>query len=258
MPKITDAALTSSRKNEIIGEASFVRAFIYFDLVRLWGGVPLALTNVTAINADNLPTVYPQLYPSRTSVDSVYAQIIADLTTSLSQSPVSGPSKFIGTKGAANALLAKVYATIEPHDWTKVNQYCDAVIAGGYSLLPEYDQLWDGAHENSSESIFELDCVDWSTGGNWGPYLYANIDLSYKRFFTPSNDLVKAFEAEGDDIRENSTITYLDVSGKWTDQYWPLNHYPFINKYRDRWWRRTESNFYKISRYSFIKSRGIN
>jgi len=231
VPKVTDPGLSPTRKAEIIGEASFVRAFCYFDLLRLWGNVPLVLNQVTAINSGNIAKVYPNLYPARTSVDSIYTQIIADLQTTISQGPASGPTKFIGTQGAGNALMAKVYATIQPHDWNKVKQYSDAVIGGGYTLLPQYDQLWDGIHENSSESIFEIDCTDWGTGGNWGLFIMVGTD--YKKFNEPSNDLLKAFNDEGDSIRKNSSISFADVTGLWTDKFWQLNNYPFINKFRD-------------------------
>ena len=232
VPKVTDPGLSAARKNEIIGEASFLRAFFYFDLVRLWGDVPLVLKQVTSISSSNLPQIYPLLYPARTTKDSIYLQIIADLQTAISQAPAnSGPTKFIGTKGAANALMAKVYATILPHDWNKVKQYCDAVIAAGYSLLPNYDYLWDGAHENSAEAIFEIDCTDWGTGGDWGPFIILGTD--WKKFNTPTNDLVNLFNAEGDNVRKNSSITFADVTGFWTDTYWPAANYPFINKYRD-------------------------
>jgi hypothetical protein len=112
-----------------------------------------------------------------------------------------------------------------------VKQYADAVIAGGYTLLPEYDHLWDNSVENSSESIFEINCYNWDTGGNWGIFMFAGDD--WKKFNTPTNDLVAAFDAEGDVIRKNSSILFLNVTGKWTDQYWPATHYPFINKFRD-------------------------
>ena len=232
VPKITDASLNATRKDEIIGEASFVRAFAYFDMVRLWGDVPLVTKEVPFISADNIADVYPILYPSRTPKAQVYTQIIADLESSIAKSPSAyGPTKFRGTKGAAHALLAKVYATIEPHDWAKVNQHCDAVLAGGYSLLANYDWLWDGAHENSAESIFELDCTDWNTGGEWGVFMFAGTD--WKKFNTPTNDLVNAFTAEGDSIRKHASIVFSDVSGAWTDRYWPASNYPFVNKLRD-------------------------
>ena len=91
--------------------------------------------------------------------------------------------------------------------------------------------LWDGQHENSVESIFEIDCTDWATGGNWGVFMFYGDD--WKKFNTPSNDLVRVFDAEGDLIRKNSSIKFLDVTGKWTDKYWPAVTYPFINKGRD-------------------------
>jgi len=232
VPKVTDAALTATRKNEIIGEASFVRAFAYFDMVRLWGDVPLVTEEVPFISAGNITQVYPILYPARSLKADVYNQIIADLETAVAKSPSAyGPTKFRGTKGAANALLAKVYATIEPHDWNKVKQYCDAVIAGGFSLLPEYDWLWDNAHENSAESIFEMDCTDWNTGGEWGVFMFSGTD--WKKFNTPTNDLVALFTSEGDSVRKHSSIAFTDVTGAWTDRYWPAKNYPFANKFRD-------------------------
>jgi len=124
-----------------------------------------------------------------------------------------------------------VYATIEPHDWAKVNQQCDAVLAGGYSLLTNYDWLWDNAHENSAEAIFEMDCTDWNTGGEWGVFMFAGTD--WKKFNTPTNDLVNVFTAEGDSIRKHSSIVFADVTGAWTDRYWPASNYPFANKLRD-------------------------
>jgi hypothetical protein len=172
-----------------------------------------------------------EIYLERSSVTQVYAQVIADLETALPGVRETAPDKGYATKGAVNALLAKVYATMEPHDWNKVDQYCDAVIAGGYTLLPEYDQLWDLSQENSAESIFEINCYGWDTGGNWGVYMFDGTD--WKKFNTPTNDLVKAYDDEGDEIRKNSNIRFEDVTGKWPDRYWPLTTYPLINKYRD-------------------------
>jgi hypothetical protein len=62
-------------------------------------------------------------------------------------------------------VLAKVYAAQEPHDWAKVNLYCDAVIIK-YSLLPEFDQLWNN-RQKFSESIFEINYAGGPTDGNW-------------------------------------------------------------------------------------------
>lgn len=226
-----DASLASDRKAEIIGEASFIRAFCYFQLVQLWGDVPLQLKEVKTISAELLPEIYPILFPPRVPQADVYAQIIKDLETALGSVKVNKENKGYVTKGAVNAMLAKVYATIEPHDYSKVLDYCNAVIAGPYSLLPNYDQLWDNSAENQSESIFEINYEGTSTSGNWGASMFMGMD--WKKFNIPSNDLVKAFDNEGDAIRKASSITFKDVTGKWSDIHWPQKQYPFAYKYRN-------------------------
>jgi len=223
---VTDPDLTATRKSQIIAEASFIRAFIYFQLVQLWGDVPLILTSVESFDLEILPL----LFPPRTPMSEVYTQIIADLNTALPNVPVSALNKNFVTKGAVNAMLAKVYATQEPHDWNKVLQYCNEVIAGGYSLLPDYDQLWDNAHENSAESIFEINYEGTNASGNWGASMFIGMD--WKKFNIPSNDLVAAFDAENDNVRKTASIIFMDVTGKWSDPNWPQTAYPFINKYR--------------------------
>lgn len=228
---VPDPALTSTRKEQIIGEASFIRALCYFHLVQLYGDVPLLTKEVRTISAGNLEEIYPLLFPARVPQEEVYTQIIADLETALTRVRTSAPDKGYATVGAVNAVLAKVYATHQPRDWNKVKQYCDAVIGQGYTLLSDYEKLWNNSVENSSESIFEINCYDWGTGGNWGVFMFDGID--WKKFNTPTNDLVKAYDDEGDAIRKASNIKFVDVSGKWTDSHWPLTSYPFINKYRD-------------------------
>jgi hypothetical protein len=229
--EVTDVALTETRRAEIVGEASFIRAFMYFQLVQLWGDVPLQLQEVTSISADKLEEIYEQIFPARASTADVYAQIIADLESALTKVRTTADHKGYVTVGTVNAVLAKVYATIEPHDWTKVNTYCDAVIAGGYSLLPTFDKLWDNSVENSAESIFEINYTGGPSDGNWGVTIFRGVD--WKKFNLPSNDLIAAFDAEGDVIRKNASIIFEDVSGLWSDSHYPQTAYPFINKWRN-------------------------
>ncbi|MGE5317043.1 MAG: RagB/SusD family nutrient uptake outer membrane protein [Chloroflexota bacterium] len=226
---VTD--LSAERKAQIKGEASFIRAFHYFQLVQLWGDVPLQLQEIKTVSVEILPEIYPIMFPARAPQSEVYAQIIADLELAASTAPVSAPNKGYVTKGAANAVLAKVYATMEPHDWNKVNEYCDKVISGPYSLLENYDDLWNNLAENTAESIFEINYEGTSSSGNWGVNMFQGTD--WKKFNTPTNDLIAAFDAEGDQIRKEASIKFQDVSGKWTDPYWPANNFPFINKYRN-------------------------
>jgi len=224
---VSDPNLSPSRKKEIIGEASFLRAFMYFQLVQQWGDVPLQLKDIKTFDI----TILPDLFPPRAAMAAIYTQIIADLETARANVRTEATDKGYVTTGVVNSILAKVYATIEPHDWTKVLNYCNDVIAGGYSLLPEYDQLWDNAHENSSESIFEINYAGTASDANWGASMFRGLD--WKKFNIPSNDLVKAFDDEGDVIRKNSSVIFLDVTTHWSDQHWPQTNYPFINKYRD-------------------------
>jgi len=227
VPNIQDQALdVNGRRSQILGEASTLRAYFYFHLVRLWGGVPLVLKS---------PTTLEEMQKSRSSVDEVYAQIIKDLEYALPLVRTNAPNKGIITKGIVNALLAKVYASKPNPDWTKVQQYADATINGGYSLISSFDQLFDGAHKNNSESIWEMQYDGWggpSGRGNWMTGVI--VGTGWKRFCTPTNDLVAAFDSEGDVIRKNSSISFRNVASEgWSDDYWAKSNYPFINKYRN-------------------------
>jgi hypothetical protein len=161
-------------------------------------------------------------------MDSVYMQIIVDFETALAYCPASAAHNGYATTGAANAMLAKVYATIEPHDYNKVVEYCDAVINGPYQLLDNYEDLWNNSDENTVESIFEVNYEGTETNANWGVNMFRGFD--WKKFNIPSNDLVKAFDDEGDMIRKNSSIIF--ESQGFPDPHWPQDNYPFINKWR--------------------------
>ena len=226
----TIPGLTEERKKQIIGEASFIRAFMYFQAVQLWGDVPLQLTEVKSISAAELDKIYSIIFPARSTQEEVYTQIIKDFETALANVNVTAIHKGIATKGAVNAMLAKVYATRPNKDWNKVLSHCNDVVAGGYTLLPNYDDLWNNSAENTAESIFEINYNGGASDGNWGVKIFRGLD--WKKFNLPSNDLAKAFDAEGDLVRKNASITFLDVSGKWSDAHWPQTKYPFINKYR--------------------------
>jgi hypothetical protein len=224
VPLIQDAKLDAgNRRNQILAEASGIRAYQYFNLVRLFGAAPLILKT---------PANLSEMQPAKASVDALYAQIIKDLEFALANASTTAANKGIFTKGVANALLAKVYATKPNPDWAKVNQYCDAVIGGGYSLYPNFSGLFDAANENNSEAIWEMQFDGYSgQHGNWMPGVITGT--GWKRFNTPTNDLVKAFDDEGDVIRKNASILFKNVSTDgWSDNFWPKANYPFINKYR--------------------------
>ncbi|MGV7106388.1 RagB/SusD family nutrient uptake outer membrane protein [Flavobacterium sp. U410] len=221
--------LSETRRNEMIGEASLIRALNHFHAVQLWGDCPIATEAVFSVSSENFDEVFDALFPARKPVAEVYDQIIADCLVAIDNAP-DGSFKFKANKMGAKALLAKVYATMPNPDWTKTVQYCDEVIAGGYSLLPTYDHLFDSDHEGNEESIWEVNGDGWSSPiGAWNTFMFLGTD--WKKFNAPSHTLVKAFTDNGDTQRKASTITTANVG--WADTYWSSTNYPFAYKMRD-------------------------
>ncbi|MBN1597675.1 MAG: RagB/SusD family nutrient uptake outer membrane protein [Bacteroidales bacterium] len=229
-----DSLDIGNRRNQIIAEAKFLRAFYHFEALRLWGPIPYI---------SRVPATQEEMQPSRLPVDEVYQKIIADLESALPDVRINAPNKGIVTKGAVNAFLARVHAQKPDGDYNKVLEYCDAVISGNYELIDNYSELFDGFHKNSSESILEIQYGgDGTAHSNWIWWIY--LGSGWKKFNTPTNDLVKVFEEEGDTVRLNTSILFLDSSAEaWTDEYWDKSHYPYIYKYHNE---DGSSNVYMI------------
>lgn len=136
--------LSASFKTQITAEMKVVRSLYYFNLVNLFGGVPLALTPAYSVNAAL----------ARASADSVYAQIIADLTDAQQNLSANYPSpgQARPDKLVATALLARVY--LYRQQWQEAYNAANTVIASGqYSLVTDPNKVFlDG----SSEAIWQL------------------------------------------------------------------------------------------------------
>lgn len=248
IPQIKDSNLTETRRAEISGEAHFMRALCYFNLVRIYGRVPLIVNYVPEISVENIEEVYPLLYPEQAGVEEIYAQIVSDLEEAESGVMDYSSNKFKITKALVHLIQAQVYATKDGFagtDWSKVRQYAKAVTDDSrYGLMDNFDDLFaisetpeagtlpslNLTNEHCKESIFEVDYNSWSTLGNWGAQMFYGID--WKKFNTPSQDLYKAFNNAGDIIRRDASITFGDVTGKWTDKYWASNKFPYCYKMR--------------------------
>jgi hypothetical protein len=219
---IQDENFSQVDRDKMKGEVMFIRAVHYFNLVRLWGGVPLVL-KADDQGSSSLP---------RATVDEVYTQIIDDLEFGVEHLPATSSDQGRIKKAAAQGLLAKVYATKPEKDYIKVLEYCDAVLADGqYSLVPNYGDLFDGTHENGSESLFEIQFLP-TVAGNWGVQLFLPPSLTqdgWKKFNTPSKELMEAYEEEDDQLRRNASVLFEDVSGKYSDDIWGTNM-PFSYK----------------------------
>lgn len=195
----------SNLKARLIGESKFLRALNYFWLVRSFGDIPIQ-------DADDLSSL-----SIRVPKAEVYAYIEQDLTDAISALPLKSQyaASDLGraTKGAAQALLAKVYLYQEK--WQEAADMTSTIIASGeYDLEPDYATVWRASTENGIESIFEIQgrgeiiqhgIQQYST--TQGPRGAGPDNIGWG-FNTPSEDLLNAFNAEGDEIRRDATIIF--------------------------------------------------
>lgn len=145
--KIPDIPLTETEKNQLIGEARFLRAYCYYHIVRHWNGGPLFLDTE---NADS----------SKKTANEIYEAIILDLQMGEDNLPDS-PSQFgKPTQWAAKALLAEVYLTIG--EWALAKSKAQEVMdSGNFSLLEvstpsDFNSIFGPSANGTSEEIFYL------------------------------------------------------------------------------------------------------
>jgi starch-binding outer membrane protein, SusD/RagB family len=262
VPPISDPQLSTARRNQILGEASFLRAYHYYNLVKHWGGVPLVLetgsTDPAVVNKE------------RSTAAEVYNQIVSDLEFAVANLPDSysadaNVNKARATKGAANALLAKVWAQRSDRDYNRVLQYANAVISSpaGYILLTDYNHLFDGNHYNNAESILEIQYIG-GPEANWGPQLLLPPSVSgdsWRKFVTPSHNLVNAFDAEGDAIRKSASILFEEAP--WADEFWSLQvngDVPFAYKWKSAsgWASTNRQYILRLADIVLLKAEALN
>jgi len=157
VPKITD--MDAALRDRIVGEARFLRAIHYFNLVRLFGDVPLRLEEVRTLDNLELP---------RSPASDVYKAIIEDLQFAAAHLPatydgISGANTGRATSGAAHALLAKVnlqYAAVHgggTPSWQAAADEARQVISSGrYQLLSDFSRVFALDNENNAEIIFSI------------------------------------------------------------------------------------------------------
>ena len=150
--RVPAVPMDETRRDQIVGEAKFLRALHYYYLAGLFGGVPLKLEETQTIDAEPLP---------RATAAATWAQIFQDLTDAAEVLPASWPSSDYGraTRGAAYALLGKAYLQSAATTNTPAH-YAQALAAfrqvTGYSLDPDYASLFTGNNERSPEIIFSI------------------------------------------------------------------------------------------------------
>ncbi len=186
-------------KERLIGEVKFLRALNYFWLVRSFGDVPIQSVDLI----DRAPAA------------EVYAYIEQDLMDAIAALPLKSdylsPDLGRATKGAAQGLLAKVY--LYQKKWQEAADMANTVkTSNQYALEPDYATIWRESTENGPESLFEVQArgevpahgvAQYSqTQGARGPEGWG------WGFNTPSEDLLNAFNTNGDSIRRDATIIF--------------------------------------------------
>ncbi|MCK0158251.1 RagB/SusD family nutrient uptake outer membrane protein [Cellulophaga sp. F20128] len=139
-------------KNSAIGEALFLRAYFYFKLSDFYGGVPI-ITESPKIEHSELP---------RDTKEAVINQIIDDLDQAYNHLPITQTEVGKATKGAARALKARVELYNER--WEDAAISAQEVLGMGYTLFPEYRDLFRQANENNEEVIFDVQYISPEQG----------------------------------------------------------------------------------------------
>jgi len=249
---VNDPSLTGAERLRYKAEAKILRAMIYFDMVRIWGNVPLVTTVAGDITSETIADVYPAYFPPQTDALTIYQQIEEDLLEGLQYAPDNDPGdKTQFSKSVARALLAKVYAEKPLRDYDKVIQYADELAADGFDLVDDFSDLFgvmltdpnlppsqenkaiEAKARNTRETIFEAQFFPGNT--NWVTWMYGRplndwtFYFTWLKWITPSRDLIKAFNSEPGDKRYDQTVVFYECD--W-NVYYPANNYAFMYKCR--------------------------
>ncbi|MDI9873050.1 RagB/SusD family nutrient uptake outer membrane protein [Flectobacillus rivi] len=226
LTKLPGVPMDETLKKRYTAEGKFLRAYFYFDLVRLFKNIPLFTKPVEASQMYNIEQAAPT---------EVYAQIEKDLKEALTDLPATIPVATEGgraTQGAAHALLGKVYLQQEKFtdaasEFALVNGTPGGSNQYGYKLLNNFSDLWKVTNKYNSESIFEIAYTNTSAG-NWncvactegnllnilvGPRGYRSLKSDAPDYVSGWSFLVVTpdlFNAMHYDPRLNSTIANLD------------------------------------------------
>lgn len=200
-------------RNEILGQAYFMRAFANWYLAAFWGNVPLVLTT---------PETQEDFFPTQATQADIFNSVIADLTEAANRLPATWSANDLGrpTSGAALALRGKTHLYMGNYSGAAAD--LQAVVSSGvYDLLPaaQYEENFTTSNENNVESVFELqfspqDNFVWGsdvplTGSQSNFYIdYSPPTVSLDRSHYINPHILQVFEDNSDVVRRNATIAF--------------------------------------------------
>jgi hypothetical protein len=226
--RVPGVPMDATRKAQIIGEAKFLRAVHYYILAGLFGGVPLKLSETTAIGGANL---------ARASAAETWAQIEKDLSDAAAVLPTSWPATDFGraTKGGALALLGKAYLQAAATgaggatDYQKADSVLRIVTTLGYGLDSNYASLFDGSNEKSKEIVWSFQNIRAPGAGgylaqwfapNTSPAIFApgaqnqfQAERPFYDSYNPADTLRKKGTWLTSFVNNGATITWAWTSG---------------------------------------------
>ncbi len=201
-------------KEKVLAEATFLRAYYYFELVKWFGDVPFVV--------DKRIQFGEQFNLDRTPKSEIYTQLEADLIFAADNLPYIQETKGRVTKGAAQALLGKIYLFQQKYD-EAATVLDDLIKNGPHDLVTDYNSIFEEAGENNIESVFEIQyfedqgagfgCLQCSEGnvavGFSGIRNYSGPEFSSGfSFNVPVQEAYDAFE-DGDLRRD---VAILDIN----------------------------------------------
>jgi hypothetical protein len=238
--RIEGVSMNETLKNQFIGEMEFLRSLMYFNLVRVFGDVPLVLRETKSVSEG-----YQQ---GRVAVATVYEQIEKDLLDATQKLPISFSGSDVGraTKGAAKGLLGKVYLTRKNYA-AAASVLKEVIDQNSYQILTNYVDLWKPANGNSAESLFEVQYKKGGTqtGSNFNnQFAPRNSDIAVTGVGfadgrnTPTASLISAYE--NGDLRKNISLaeSYVNAAGQTVNDAYTLKFKdtPFIQGDADNNW----------------------
>ncbi|UHO40498.1 RagB/SusD family nutrient uptake outer membrane protein [Chryseobacterium capnotolerans] len=211
--RIPEAKMNDKTRSRFVAEAKTLRALYYFELLKMFGNIPLILKPITATDDYyNIPQADPQ---------AVYSQIESDILASINDLPLAIPptnKAEVGriSQGTARAILGKIYLYNNKKDLAaaqlaEVNGTPGEASQYGYKLVANYNDLWKPDNKFTSESILEVmhtnkgnsDWSFWGQGKDEGNSICIMIGpRGYNRLLPSAPDIVSgwAFNTATEDL----------------------------------------------------------
>lgn len=228
LDQIDGASFSADSKRKITGQARFLRALAYFELVRYYGEVPVYIHLIK--NTEDI-------YVRKSTVQQVYDLIIADTKEAIEKLDAPAfPQTGVATKGAALTLLADAYMTQKR--FSEAEPLLKQVTQLGYELMPDYADVFSPSFKNNKESVFEIQYNAALATPQASNFIYnfiprmsnstgitglnQNTITDLGGFNTPTQDLINSFET--DDKRLPASIAIAEGSWNSSNDFVPSSN----------------------------------